>query len=356
MSRAVRISVAGVGNNISALLQGVYFYQNLINSGHDETQLPGIKNPRIGGIGVTGIKFVGAFDIAPGKVGKDLRDAITAPPNNYPWLGAEVPLQDALVERGIDEDSTESEIAAVARSLTSSGAEVLLYSLPTGRQRVAELYARAALAAGAAFVNCTPESIARQRTLLADFEKAGLPLVGDDLASHFGTSVVHRALLRLAQERGITLTSSYQLNFGGNEDFRNLLVRGVSKRVSKLNALAQDGLETTNVEIIPSAAYIPHLGDQKIAVVNIEAVGWGDRPISLNLTLKVQDSSNAAGVIIDLVRIAAASLRAGTRGFPIAAMAVLKSPPVSRNGGTGSTAAIGLQEHDSEGVLREADA
>jgi myo-inositol-1-phosphate synthase len=332
MGRAVRLSVAGVGNNVSALLQGVYFYADLVQNGHDEYKLPGIKNPRIGDIAVSAVKFVGAFDVDPGKIGKDLRDAIVTPPNNYPRLAADVPVQDVLVEPGIENDGGESMVTAVTKSLIESGTEVLLYSLPTGRQHLAELYARAALDAGVAFVNCTPENIARDPALLSDFQEAGLPLVGDDLASHLGTSVVHRALLQLLGERGITMTSSYQLNVGGNEDFRNLLVSGSSKRTSKLNALAQAGIETSNIVMVPSAAFIPHLGDRKVAMVNIEGVGWGQQTVSLDVLLKVQDSSNAAGVIIDLVRIAAVSLREGTAGFPRAAIAMLKSPPIGTNG------------------------
>ncbi len=326
MTRPLRLAIAGVGNNISALLQGIYFYRDLMAYGTDEADLPGIRNPRIGGFRVSDIEFVCAFDINPSKIGIDLSEAIVAPPNSYPWLGVDVPLQHVTVLAGIQEDDS---LEPVVKSLIDTEADVLVYSLPTGHQRIVELYAQAALQAHMSFVNCTPEHAARSVELMTAFENAGLPLVGDDLASHLGTSVVHRTLLNLIREQGITLKSSYQLNFGGNEDFRNLLDYGTSKRQSKFNALAQDEHDWNSIEVIPAAAHIPHLRDNKVAVINIEGVGWGARPVSLDLTLRVQDSSNAAGVIIDLVRIAAASLQSGVVGFPVAAASVLKSPAIN---------------------------
>jgi myo-inositol-1-phosphate synthase len=325
----VRLAVAGVGNNISALFQGAEYYRALKAAGVADPELPGIKRPQIAGIGVSDLAFVTAFDVHPNKVGVKFREAVLAEPNNYPRLEVDLPDPGFVVELGFTPEETAPGSPAyrrVVRSLRESGAEVLLYSLPTGLQWAASAYARAALDAGVAFVNCTPEMAARSPALLADYEAAGIPLIGDDLASHLGTSIVHRALLGLLADRGLTLASSYQLNFGGNEDFRNLRERGESKRQSKLNALAQDGLDTTKVEVIPSAGYIGHLADNKIAILNIEGLGWAGTPASLDLKLKVQDSSNAAGVIIDLIRIAAAAGRAGLGGFSPAAAGVLKSP------------------------------
>ncbi|MFE0425825.1 inositol-3-phosphate synthase [Streptomyces sp. NPDC058953] len=276
------------------------------------------------------ISFVAAFDIHPNKKGRPFTEAVLAEPNNYPRLDVELPQVPVTVQPGLarEEDTEPSSEAfrAVVDQLRESGAEVLLYSLPTGLQRTAEAYARAALEAGVAFVNCTPEVVARSPEILTAYEDAKVTLVGDDLASHLGTSVVHRALLGLLSERGLTLSSSYQLNLGGNEDFRNLREHGASKQQSKLNALAQEGVDTSNVEVIPSAGFIPHLGDNKVAMLNIEGLGWAGTPVSLDLKLKVQDSSNAAGVIIDLIRIAAASARLNRAGFPAAAVPVLKSP------------------------------
>jgi myo-inositol-1-phosphate synthase len=329
VTEPIRLAIAGVGNNISALFQGAELYRKMTAEGVAEADFPGIKWPRIGGIGVSDLSFVAAFDPHPNKVGRRFREAVLTEPNNYPRLDVELPDPDFTVTEGLtqqDADESSPVFERIVRTLRESGAEVLLYSLPTGLQWAATAYARAALAAGVAFVNCTPELAARSPELLADFEAAGVPLIGDDLASHLGTSVVHRVLLGLLSERGLSLTSSYQLNFGGNEDFRNLRDQGTSKRQSKLNALAQDGVDTSNVEVIPSAGFVSHLKDNKVAILNLEGLGWAGTPVSLDLKLKVQDSSNAAGVIIDLIRIAAAARRAGLGGFSPAAVKVLKSP------------------------------
>ncbi|REH18147.1 myo-inositol-1-phosphate synthase [Kutzneria buriramensis] len=329
MVASLRLAVAGVGNNISALFQGAELYRRMSAQGIAESEFPGVKRPRIGGLGVSDLRFVAAFDPHPNKVGREFHQAVLAEPNNYPLLAGELPAVDVGVDPGLSEkdvDETSPAFRRVVQRLRESDAEVLLYSLPTGLQWAATAYARAALAAGVAFVNCTPELVARSPELLAAYEQAGVPLIGDDLASHLGTSVVHRALLGLLSQRGLTLTSSYQLNFGGNEDFRNLREQGASKRQSKLNALAQDGVDTGNVEVIPSAGFVAHLKDHKVAILNIEGQGWAGTPVSLDLKLQVQDSSNAAGVIIDLIRIAAASRRAGVGGFAAAAVRILKSP------------------------------
>ncbi|MGK4580987.1 inositol-3-phosphate synthase [Kitasatospora sp. HPMI-4] len=329
MAESIRLAVAGVGNNISALFQGAELYRKMSAEGVAEADFPGIKRPRIGGIGVSDLTFVAAFDLHPNKVGVPFKDAALAEPNNYPLLGVELPDPGFSVDAGLTEEDADPSSPAFRRiveRLRESKAEVLLYSLPTGLQWAAIAYARAALEAKVAFVNCTPELVARTPELLEEFEKAGVPLIGDDLASHLGTSVVHRALLGLLSERGLSLASSYQLNLGGNEDFRNLRERGASKRQSKINALAQEGVDTSNVEVIPSAGYVAHLKDHKVAMLNIEGLGWAGTPVSIDLKLKVQDSSNAAGVIIDLIRIAAAARRVGFGGFSAAAVKVLKSP------------------------------
>lgn len=343
MTSPIRLAVAGVGNNISALFQGVELYRRLREDGRAEQDLPGIKWPRIGGIGVSDVEFVAAFDVHPNKVGVKFREAVVAEPNNYPLLDVELPDLAVSVDAGLTENDSPA-FRRVVRRLRESEAEVLLYSLPTGLQWAATAYARAALEAGVAFVNCTPEIVARSPELLAEFTAAGVPLIGDDLASHLGTSVVHRALLGLLSERGLSLASSYQLNIGGNEDFRNLRERGASKRQSKINALAQEGVDTTNVEVIPSAGYISSLRDHKVAILNIEGLGWAGTPITLDLKLKVQDSSNAAGVIIDLIRIAAAARRNRRGGFCAAAVKVLKSPAGGHPSYTGQDIARGFHE------------
>ncbi|MEV0591398.1 inositol-3-phosphate synthase [Nonomuraea cavernae] len=350
MTRHIKLAVAGVGNNISALFQGAEFYRNLRERGIADQDLPGIKRPRIAGIEVSDIDFVAAFDVHPNKVGVKFREAVLAPPNNYPRLDVELPDPGFAVELGLtpdDIDPSSEGFRRLVATLRDTGAEVLLYSLPTGLQWAATAYARAALETGVAFVNCTPELVARSPELLAEFEAAGVPMIGDDLASHLGASVVHRALLHLLTERGLSLASSYQLNLGGNEDFRNLREKGGSKRQSKLNALAQEGVDTSKVEVIPSAGFVAHLADHKVAMLNIEGLGWAGTPISLDLKLKVQDSSNAAGVIIDLIRIAAGARRAGLGGFSAAAVRVLKSPVGGHPSYTAEDIEAGYRELDS---------
>jgi myo-inositol-1-phosphate synthase len=309
MIENVRVAVVGVGNNTSALVQGIDFYRRT-------GSLVGIHRPRIAGLGVGDIDVVAAFARSDGKVGKALHEAIFLPPNNFPRLDAELRPSGVTVQRGLV-DSTE--IERVARSL--QGAEVLLYSAPSGRPDTARAYAEAALTAGVAFINTTSDSIAREPALLKRFEDAGLPLLGDDLASQFGTSVVHHALLRLLRERGLTLISSYQVNLGGTEDFRNLVENPNTKKQSKLNALGSD-----LVEMAP-LGYLPSLKSQKIAHLNIEAQGWGETAVSLEVRLQVHDPSGAAGVNIDLIRLAADALRSGRGGYPAEAASLLKSPP-----------------------------
>ncbi|MER5214813.1 inositol-3-phosphate synthase [Streptomyces sp. NPDC002838] len=357
MTAPIRLATAGVGNNISALFQGMEFYRKLSAQGHPENGFPGVKNARIGGIGVSDLEFVAAFDLHENKVGHPFHEAVLAEPNNYPLLDVPLPECPFTVQPGLtpdDADPSSVGFKRVTEVLAESGAEVLLYSLPTGLQWAAEAYALAALEAGVAFVNCTPEVAARSENLMSRFEAAGIPLVGDDLASHLGASVVHRALLGLLSERGLTLTSSYQLNLGGNEDFRNLRDQGASKRQSKINALAQEGVDTSSVEIIPSAGFVSHLRDNKVAMLNIEGQGWAGTPVSIDLKLKVQDSSNAAGVIIDLVRIAAVARRAGAAGFPAAAVRALKSPYGGHPKYTGADVAHSLRALE-EAVARQAD-
>ncbi|MGW5668846.1 inositol-3-phosphate synthase [Micromonospora sp. NPDC003776] len=309
MINNVRVAVVGVGNNTSALVQGIAFYRQT-------GSLVGIHRPVIGELGIGDIDVVAAFARSDGKVGRDLHEAIFVPPNNFPRLDTQLPPAGVTVQRGLV-DSTG--IERVAHAL--EGAEVLLYSAPSGRPETARAYAEAALLAGVAFVNTTSDAVAREPSLLARFEAAGLPVLGDDLASQFGTSVLHHALLRLLEERGLTLVSSYQVNLGGTEDFRNLVERPNTKKQSKLNAVGSD-----KVQMAP-LGYLPQLGSHKIAHLNIEAQGWGETAVSLDVRLKVHDPSGAAGVNIDLIRIAATALRSGRGGYPAEAASLLKSPP-----------------------------
>lgn len=327
----LRLAVAGVGNNISALLQGIHYYRELARQEEPNTELPGLTYPVLEGFGAWDVDIVSAFDIAPSKVGADVAEAVFAPPNNYPRLGVNIKSSGASVTPGLQlVDGRASGHEVVVEALRRSRAEVLLYSLPTGLQWALDGYAQCALEAGVGFVNCTPEHAARNADLLGSFEARGLPLLGDDLASQFGASVIHRTLLALLIERGLDLVSSYQLNIGGNEDFRNLREHGGSKLRSKLNALNLPEAAVDRVEVVPSAGYLSQLRDNKVSMMNIEGRGWGGTPLAIDVRLKVQDSSNAAGVIIDLVRIAGAAIRARHGGFVETARKCLKSPPGTR--------------------------
>ncbi|GHJ43587.1 myo-inositol-1-phosphate synthase [Catellatospora sp. TT07R-123] len=310
MIEKVRVAVVGVGNNTSALVQGIAFYRQT-------GSLVGINRPAIDGIGVGDIDFTAAFAMSEAKIGSDLTDAIFMPPNNFPRLRCDLPKADVPVTRGLVDAS---EVDRVAAAL--AGAEVVLYSAPSGRPATARAYAEAARRAGVAFVNTTSDPVARDRTVVEQFEAAGLPLIGDDLASQFGTSVVHKALLRLLEERGLTLVSSYQVNLGGTEDFRNLVENPDTKKQSKLNALPS----TDKVQMAP-LGYLSQLGSVKVAHLNLEAQSWGEMAVSLDVKLKVHDPSGAAGVNIDLIRMAASARRSGRGGFLADAAALLKSPP-----------------------------
>jgi myo-inositol-1-phosphate synthase len=305
----VRLAVVGVGNNTSALVQGISFYRRT-------GRLVGVTRPRIEGLGVGDVDVVAAFAVSAHKVGADLHDAIFAPPNNFPRMEGDLPPAGVTVQAGLVDATGIDRIAGALR-----GAEVVLYSAPSGRPAIALAYAQAALAAGAAFINTTSDPVARDAALVRRFEEAGLPLAGDDLASQFGTSVLHHTLLRLLQERGLTLTGSYQVNLGGTEDFRNLVANPNTKKQSKANAIGSD------LVAIAPLGYLPHLGSQKIAHLNIEAQGWAGTPVSLDVHLKVHDPSGAAGVNIDLIRLAAVARRAGRGGHLPEAATLLKSPP-----------------------------
>ena len=310
MIERVRVAVAGVGNNTSALVQGIAFYRQT-------GSLVGINRPEIDGLGVGDIDFVAAFATSAAKIGTDLTEAIFLPPNNFPRLDCDLPTAGVPVTKGLVDAS---EVDRVADAL--AGAEVLLYAAPSGRPETARAYAEAACKAGVGFINTTSDPIARDPLWIDRFTTAGLPLLGDDLASQFGTSVVHKALLRLLAERGITLVSSYQVNLGGTEDFRNLVENPNTKKQSKLNALSADD----KVQVAP-LGYMPQLKSQKVAHLNLEAQGWAETAVSLDVKLTVHDPSGAAGVNIDLIRMAASALRNGHGGYPVEATPLLKSPP-----------------------------
>ncbi|WP_329467264.1 hypothetical protein [Streptomyces sp. NBC_01431] len=319
----MRLAIAGVGNNAAALAQGIAFY------GSPQGQhLPGVTRPWLCGIHVTDVEIVAAFETDARKTGRPFTEAIFAGTNNYPMLPTGVTGPDPVVLEGITDPDHEAQIDRVADQLRDARADVLLYSLPTGLPQTALAYAHAAIRAGVHLVNCTPDPMARDEDVMKRATKEGVRVVGDDLQSHLGSSVVHGALLELVQDRGLTLSGSYQVNFGGNADFQNLVTNGSAKEHSKHNALRQRVADTGKVTVIPSGGFVPYLEDRKVAHISIEGRGWADTPVKLDVALGVQDSSNAAGVIIDLVRIAAAHTGAEEGGFPLLAAPLLKSAPI----------------------------
>ena len=335
----VRVAIAGVGNCANALIQGVYYYQNA----DEQEQVPGLMHVNLGGYHVRDIEFVAAFDVDADKVGKDLSQAIWSGKNNtirfadVPHLGVEVmrgPTLDGVGEylcQMVEE--SDAPPVDVSKVLQESGADVLVNYLPVGSEEAARYYAEQALAAGVAFVNAIPVFIASDPSWQRRFADAGLPIIGDDIKSQVGATIVHRVLAQLFSDRGVRIERTSQLNVGGNTDFYNMLERRRlhSKKISKTNAVTSIlpyTLPADNVYIGPSD-YVPWLQDRKWAHIRIEGRAFGDVPLNLELKLEVWDSPNSAGVIIDAVRVAKLALDRGIGGPLWGPSAYfMKSPPV----------------------------
>ena len=334
---SLKVAIAGVGNCANSLVQGVTFYANA-----DESQVvPGLMHTRFGGYAISDISFVAAFDVDAAKVGLDLADAVWASQNNTLRF-TDVATSGVLVQRGptldglgeyyreLVEESPAPEVD-VAQALRDSGAEVLVCYLPVGSEHGAKFYAQAALDAGIAFVNALPVFIASDPVWAKKFTDAGLPIVGDDIKSQLGATITHRVLARLFEERGLVLDRTYQLNVGGNMDFKNMLERRrlESKKISKTQSVTSNidaQLNSHDVHIGPSD-HIPWLDDRKLAFVRLEGHGFGNAPTSLEYKLEVWDSPNSAGVVIDAIRAAKIALDAGLGGPVEAASAYfMKSP------------------------------
>jgi myo-inositol-1-phosphate synthase len=335
----LRVAIAGVGNCASALIQGVTFYRDA-----DENEVvPGLMHTRFGGYAISDISFVAAFDVDAAKVGLDLSEAIWASENNTLRF-AEVETTGVPVLRGPTLDGlgeyyrdavTESDAPPVdvAKALRDSGADVLVCYLPVGSEDGARFYAQAALDAGVAFVNALPVFIASDPVWAKKFTDAGIPIVGDDIKSQLGATITHRVLARLFEERGLVLDRTYQLNVGGNMDFRNMLERTrlQSKKISKTQSVTSNidaQLNSRDVHIGPSD-HIPWLDDRKLAFVRLEGHGFGNAPTSIEYKLEVWDSPNSAGVVIDAIRAAKIALDAGLGGpLESASAYFMKSPAV----------------------------
>jgi len=336
---SVRVAIVGVGNCASSLVQGVEYYRGA--DPHD--RVPGLMHVTFGNYHVTDVEFVTAFDVDAKKVGRDLAEAIVASENNTIKI-CDVPPTGVTVQRGptldglgkfyreIIQESDEPPVDVVA-TLRAARVDVVVAYLPVGSEQADKFYAQCAIDAGCAFVNALPVFIASDPAWAAKFTAAGLPIVVDDIKSQVGATIVHRTLARLFEERGVELLRTYQLNFGGNMDFMNMLERErlVSKKISKTQSVTSQiphDMKAGAVHIGPSD-HVPWLDDRKWAYIRLEARAFGDVPLSAELKLEVWDSPNSAGIIIDAVRAAKIALDRGIAGPILSASSYfMKSPPV----------------------------
>ena len=337
--KKVRVALIGVGNCASALVQGVHFYRD---ASADEV-VPGLMNVVLGGYHVGDIEFSAAFDVDANKVGKDLSEAILTDPNNTIQF-ATVPPLGITVHRGTTHDGlgkyvsqrvTESsaEPVDVVKILKETRTDVVVSYLPVGSEIATRWYAEQVLAAGCGFVNCIPVFIASNPEWQAKFKARGLPIIGDDIKSQVGATITHRTLVNLFRERGVRLDRTYQLNFGGNTDFLNMLERERldSKKISKTNAVTSqlgEPMPADNVHVGPSD-YVPWLQDRKWCHIYLEGTTFGNVPLKCEVKLEVWDSPNSAGVVIDAVRCIKLALDRGIAGqLDAPSSSFMKTPPV----------------------------
>ena len=340
-SRDVRVAIVGVGNCASSLVQGVQYYLDA----DENATVPGLMHVKFGPYHVRDIKFVAAFDVDAKKVGFDLSEAIFASENNTIKI-ADVPPTNVTVQRGPTLDGigkyyadtievSDVDPVDVVKVLRDNEVDVLVSYLPVGSEEADKFYAQCAIDAGVAFVNALPVFIASDPEWAAKFEAAGVPIIGDDIKSQVGATITHRVMAKLFEDRGVTLDRTYQLNVGGNMDFKNMLERSrlKSKKISKTQAVTSNisaNLDADDVHIGPSD-HVPWLEDRKFAFVRLEGRGFGDVPMSLEYKLEVWDSPNSAGTMIDAIRSAKVARDLGQAGPVEAASAYfMKSPPVQK--------------------------
>ncbi len=337
--RKIRMAVVGLGNCASALVQGLEFYKDA----DPDERVPGLMHVRLGPYHVSDVEVVAAFDVDGKKVGRDVAEALSTEPNNtirfadVAPLGVEVhrgPTLDGLGSYYRDTVEESSQVPVdVAEVLRATGAEVVVSYLPVGSEAATRHYAQAAIDANAGFVNCIPVFIASDPEWARKFASAGVPIVGDDIKSQVGATIVHRILAKLFEDRGVHLDHTSQLNFGGNMDFKNMLERTRlrSKKISKTQSVTSqlaDGIAADDIHIGPSD-YVPWLQDRKWAHIRLEGREFGNVPLSVELKLEVWDSPNSAGIVIDAVRCARLALDRGVSGPLIGPSAYfMKSPPV----------------------------
>ena len=337
--KKIRVGIVGVGNCASSLIQGRYYYENA----KPEDFVPGLMHVQLGDYHISDIEFVAAFDVDVTKVGHDLSEAIYAGQNNtYRFM--DVPPTGVTVERGMTHDGLGKYLSQVIEKapgptadvvgiLKDRQVDVLVSYLPVGSEEATKWYAEQALQAGVAFVNAIPVFIGREPYWQRRFAAAGLPVIGDDIKSQVGATITHRVMTRLFMDRGVRLDRTYQLNFGGNTDFMNMLERErlESKKISKTNAVTSMldyGIDADNVHVGPSD-YVPWLKDRKYCHIVMEGTTFGDVPLKAELKLEVWDSPNSAGVIIDAVRCAKIGLDRGLQGTLVAPSSYfMKSPPI----------------------------
>jgi len=336
--RKIRVAIVGVGNCASSLVQGRYYYENAA----DDEFVPGLMHVNLGGYHIRDIEFVAAFDVDKNKVGKDLSEAIYTKPNNtyvfqqVPNLGVEV--QRGMVHDGLGKylsqviEKAPGETADVVGILKEREVDVMVSYLPVGSEEATKWYVEQALQAGVAFVNAIPVFIGREPYWQRRFAEAGLPVIGDDIKSQVGATITHRVLTRLFMDRGVRLDRTYQLNFGGNTDFLNMLERErlESKKISKTNAVTSMldyELDADDIHVGPSD-HVPWLLDRKWCYIRMEGTTYGDVPLNAELKLEVWDSPNSAGVITDAIRCLKLGLDRGLKGTLVAPSSYfMKSPP-----------------------------
>ncbi|HEV2887106.1 MAG TPA: inositol-3-phosphate synthase [Jatrophihabitans sp.] len=334
----IRVAIVGVGNCAASLVQGVHFYRDADPS----ATVPGLMHVKFGPYHVSDIQFVAAFDVDAKKVGQDLSEAIVASENNTIKL-CDVPPLDVPVQRGHTLDGlgkyyretiveSDEQPVDVVGALRAARVDVLICYLPVGSEEAAKFYAQCAIDAKVAFVNALPVFLAGTPEWAAKFEEAGVPIVGDDIKSQVGATITHRVLAKLFEDRGVVLDRTYQLNVGGNMDFKNMLERDrlESKKISKTQAVTSNmkhSLSARNVHIGPSD-YVQWLDDRKWAYVRLEGRAFGEVPLNLEYKLEVWDSPNSAGIIIDALRAAKIAKDRGIGGPILSASAYfMKSPP-----------------------------
>lgn len=335
----IRVAIVGVGNCASALLQGIEYYRNA----REDEKIPGIMHVKIGHYHIRDIKVVAAFDVDANKVGKDVAEAIFSPPNNTKVF-CHVPKTGVLVSRGPTLDGlgkfyretvkeSSEPVVDVSELLSDTRCDVLINYLPVGSEDATRFYISEALEAQCGVVNCIPVFIAREPVWQSKFIKSGVPIVGDDIKSQVGSTIVHRVLARLLNERGVFLDRTSQLNIGGNMDFKNMLERErlESKKISKTNAVKSQldhPINDDNIHIGPSD-YVPWLEDRKWAYIRCEGRGFGDIPLNIEFKLEVWDSPNSAGIVIDAIRCCKLAMDRGLSGALIEPSAYfMKSPPI----------------------------